>query len=175
MTTLKKPVIILGAILLVLAVYMLFKNVIFKSGHSLINNSSSNITLKIYYIDEDGRVVNEEKELLSGATLLDDIKLAVEEAAAKPSKDKITNGVTQGVKVRKVYVDDNKCAYIDFEESLITRHIGGTQGELNTLECIKQTVASNFKDIEYIKLLVNGKEIQTIAGHINTGGKIRVK
>ncbi|MEI7904575.1 MAG: GerMN domain-containing protein, partial [Candidatus Firestonebacteria bacterium] len=162
-------------LVLALTAYMLFKNVLLKSGHSLIREKHSKIQMRIYCLDADGNTAYETREFSGGSTLLDDIKTAVEETGVRTSKGNVVNAVPAGVKVRNIFLDDKNCVYIDFDKTLVSSHAGGSKGELDTLNCIKNTLTYNFRDIEFVKLLVEGKELQTIAGHINTAGKLNLK
>ncbi|SDB98348.1 MULTISPECIES: N-acetylmuramoyl-L-alanine amidase [unclassified Candidatus Frackibacter] len=64
-----------------------------------------------------------------------------------------------GVKIK------NKIAYVNFSENLITNHWGGSTGERLTLSAIVKTL-TQFSEIEGVQLLIAGKRINTINGHL---------
>ena len=86
----------------------------------------------------------------------------------------ISVGIFDGI-LRNVFIDDKRCVYIDFERALTERHGGGTQGELLTLEALKKTIAANYPELDFVKVLVEGKEIASLAGHISTRGQLKVR
>ena len=76
--------------------------------------------------------------------------------------------IPQGVGLLQRYVDGRGTAYVDFTRDLQTKHPGGTGGELLTIYSIVDTLTANFSEIERVNLLVEGSEILTLAGHIDT-------
>lgn len=76
--------------------------------------------------------------------------------------------IPSGTQLKGLYIDNQKCAYLDFNKALKANHPGGSAGELLTIYSIVNTMVDNFTDIEKVQILVEGKEIQTLAGHIDT-------
>ena len=48
-----------------------------------------------------------------------------------------------------------------------TAHTGGTQDELLTIYSIVDALTSNLPAVSSVQLLVDGKEVDTLAGHID--------
>lgn len=55
----------------------------------------------------------------------------------------------------------------DFSQDLITKHPGGSSSEMMTVFSIVNTVTINIPEYKRVRLLVEGKPIDTIAGHID--------
>jgi hypothetical protein len=68
-------------------------------------------------------------------------------------------------------VDKQKTVYLDFNEDLAAKHPGGITMEVLAVASICKTVLSNF-DLEAVRLLQKGKELKTIAGHLDVESKI---
>ena len=72
------------------------------------------------------------------------------------------------MKLRQLYIDGQGTAYVDFSRDLQTKHPGGSGGELLTIYSIVDTLTTNFDQIHQVKILVEGSEVLTLAGHIDT-------
>ena len=78
------------------------------------------------------------------------------------------NTIPRGTELNEVYIDSQQTAYLDFSSHLIDGHIGGTTAEFLTVTAIFRTVFDAFPDdIKQVQILVNGEEVETIAGHLN--------
>lgn len=71
------------------------------------------------------------------------------------------------VKIRELFIDDRGAAYIDFSEALSRDHPGGTWSEMLTLRSILQTLASNVPEVKQVQILIEGRAVDTLAGHID--------
>lgn len=56
---------------------------------------------------------------------------------------------------------------VDFNQSLIDAHPGGSWGELLTVYALADTVAVNFPHLRQIRLLVEGVAVDTLKGHVD--------
>ncbi len=84
------------------------------------------------------------------------------------------NPIPNGTSVNEVYIDSRKTAYLDFSHHLADGHIGGTTAEYQTVSAILKTVFDAFPDeIKHIQILIDGKEVETLSGHINLSQPIR--
>ncbi len=62
-------------------------------------------------------------------------------------------------------VDDT--AELNFNQSLITYHPGGSTSELLTVHALVNTIAANFPYIRKLLIRVDGKAIATLRGHVD--------
>lgn len=78
------------------------------------------------------------------------------------------NTIPRGTMLNEVYIDSQQTAYLDFSSHLIDGHIGGTTAEFLTVTAILRTVFDAVPDdIKHVQILVDGEEVETIAGHLN--------
>jgi hypothetical protein len=70
-----------------------------------------------------------------------------------------------GTFVRQVFIVD-KTAVIDFSRGLAERHPGGILEEVGTIYSIANTVSDNVAGIDSVRILVEGLELPTLAGHV---------
>lgn len=173
--SLNKILIILAILIGVIIVYKGVILIFFPAKDSMIDYSLKNKKVKLYFVNEDGYLEIEEREILGGATELDDAKICIKELITGPQNKNLVSAVPPGTVLREIYLNDDKCAYVDFDRSLIDKHTGGTEGEVFTIYSIVNTLTSNFNQITSVKILVEGQEVRTIAGHIDIRGALKEK
>lgn len=71
------------------------------------------------------------------------------------------------VKVLGVYRDKRSVIYIDLSEEFKTNFSGDIREEYDILKSVYETVITNIPGAEDVRLLVDGKEIESIGGHFN--------
>ncbi|MCX7699101.1 MAG: GerMN domain-containing protein [Candidatus Goldbacteria bacterium] len=81
--------------------------------------------------------------------------------------------IPEGTTVREVFIDSNSILYIDLSEEFMINNKGGTTLEFLSVYSILKSIFLNFKDIRGVKLLINGIEQETIAGHLSIGDIFR--
>ena len=82
---------------------------------------------------------------------------------AKPSP----HPLAEGSAVSNVFIVNDKLAVIDLNEALADGHRSGIMVEDFTVISLIDTLFSNLPQLERVKILVNGKERQTLAGHVD--------
>ena len=68
--------------------------------------------------------------------------------------------------IRALYIADNT-AYVDFNTAIKEHHPGSIIGELTTIYAIVNSLILNVPEIKAVKILINGAETETLAGHID--------
>ena len=69
--------------------------------------------------------------------------------------------------VRDVFISDDGTAYVDFNEKVTEDYPGGVQMELISIYSVVDSLALNLEGVSAVKLLINGKESETLAGHMD--------
>ncbi|MBR0289557.1 MAG: GerMN domain-containing protein [Selenomonadaceae bacterium] len=70
------------------------------------------------------------------------------------------NAVIRSVKVK------NGLATVDFDGIILKSFVGGSTGEEFLIGSIVDTL-TNFSEVKRVKFLVDGKEIETLSGHMD--------
>jgi len=99
------------------------------------------------------------------------IKVLERELAAGPRQSG-ARILPEGLSLRNAYLGADGLAILDFDASLESFDPGGASGEFLTVNALVQTITENVEGIEKVQLLINGKEKETLAGHINISGSI---
>jgi germination protein M len=113
------------------------------------------------------RMIEERREIVVPDDEASRAQRIMEELAAGPETDDADSTIPPGTRVNSVFFDGTGGAFVDFSKELTENHPGGSAGELFTIRSIVQTLALNFPDVERVSILVDGREIETIAGHID--------
>lgn len=121
------------------------------------------VTVKLYYPTDDAeKLVVVETKVPSK----DKYKASVEALIAGPNKTGLTGIFPKGVKVRSVKVKDG-LATVDFTQELTKRFVGGSTGEEMLVGSLVNTL-TGFSEVTSVLITVEGKGIETIAGHLDT-------
>jgi hypothetical protein len=75
--------------------------------------------------------------------------------------------IPTGTTLRAFYVTSGGDAFVDLSSDISVKHPGGTQAELLTVYSIVNTIATNLQGVQRVQLLVDGKEADSVAGHVD--------
>ncbi len=81
--------------------------------------------------------------------------------------DPYISAVPEGTKLEAVYVTNKGEAFVDLSTEATTNHPGGSLDELFTIYALVNAVTSNLPSITAVQILVGGKEVDTLAGHVD--------
>jgi hypothetical protein len=135
------------------------------------------ITATLYYVSEDGMsLVGAQREVPFGESVSDQARWIVQtQLGAAP--EPLAAAVPAGTTLRGVYVSERDCdavavscqrdAFVDLSADARTKHTGGALDELFTVYAIVDAVTVNLPAISRVQILVEGKEVDTLAGHVD--------
>jgi hypothetical protein len=83
------------------------------------------------------------------------------------TRDDLIPCLPESTKLRNLLIDSKGLAYVDLSLEFLRNHPGGLSAEQSSINCLVLTLADNFPEIAAVSLLVDGKAIETIAGHID--------
>lgn len=72
------------------------------------------------------------------------------------------------------YLLPNGTAIADFSESLATATPSGIQSEQMAVDSITRTLEANVPQVQRLKILIHGQEVETLAGHLDLTGMFLV-
>ncbi len=121
----------------------------------------------VYFADAKNKfLIGEER---SGVAPDDPVlfcRLIVEELIKGPQSN-LTVTIPPKTKLRAVYITPDNTAYVDFTEGIAMQDSGGVVSELMTIYSIVNSLILNVSDVDQVKILIEGKEAETLAGHID--------
>jgi spore germination protein GerM len=121
--------------------------------------------LTLYFGSQDaGSLVPEYRQILSSGEVLENLRRVIEELIAGPGGEGVAT-LPSSVRVRGAFIHD-KTAFIDFSTEIKDEFSGGTAAEYMLVSSVVQTVCANFTDVEAVRILIDGKQVDTIGGHL---------
>jgi len=75
--------------------------------------------------------------------------------------------IPMGTTLRAFYVTQQGDAFVDLSREVTTAHPGGTLNELLTVQAIVNAVLANLPAVQRVQIMVDGREVDTIAGHVD--------
>ena len=76
------------------------------------------------------------------------------------------SAIPAGTTLRAFYVTEKGDAFVDVS-GIAATHPGGSLTELLTVQAIVNAVIANLPAVQRVQILVDGKEVDTIAGHVD--------
>lgn len=81
-----------------------------------------------------------------------------------------THPLAAGAEIRQVFLVDPGLAVIDVNSAFVQGQVSGVLAEELTIASLIQTLATNMPGLTRVKILVDGEEQQTLAGHADLTG-----
>jgi hypothetical protein len=75
--------------------------------------------------------------------------------------------VPEGTRLRTLFLTEKGEAYVDLSPEIADKHPGGSLEELFTVYAIVNVLTVNMPAVTSVQLLVDGREVDTLAGHID--------
>jgi spore germination protein GerM len=125
------------------------------------------IKARLYYVSTDGTKltgVDREVSYAEGATAQAQ-EIVSAQLTAVPAP--LVSAIPAATTLRALYLDGKGAAFVDLSKDVSTAHPGGSQNELLTIYSIVNALTANLPAITSVQLLVDGKEVDTLAGHID--------
>jgi len=94
-------------------------------------------------------------------------KLIVESLIKGPAKEGLMRTISSDATLRALFVTEDKTAYADFSPVIREKHPGGCKSEIITIYSIVNSLILNISEIDTVKILIDGRESMTLAGHID--------
>jgi hypothetical protein len=121
----------------------------------------------LYFVAEDGlSLVPETSDVAFGASPSEQARHVLEAQLAPATRGRVS-AIPAGVKVNAIYFTSKGDAYVDLSREIITGHPGGSLNEALTVYTIVSALTANVREITAVQILVDGKQIDTLAGHID--------
>lgn len=129
--------------------------------------------VRLYFSDLNERfLMAEERFIAQGESPDDTVRALVEELIKGPHSDLMQTFPTE-TGLRGVTVKDGTAA-IDFDKNLVDLHPGGSASEIMTLYSLTNTVILNVPAVKRVTILIEGKILETIKGHIDTSSPLEL-
>ena len=115
--------------------------------------------------DGDGLVAVQREVPLAEGVDAQGREIVAAQLAAAPEPH--VSAIPAGTRLRAFYVTERGDAFVDISGEVSTGHPGGSLNELLTVQAIVNAVTANLSAVQRVQILVDGKEVDTIAGHVD--------
>lgn len=122
------------------------------------------IALRVYY-PIDNRISLVEKKVPRRTKQLAMAGAVIEEYFKGPGNGK-SSGIPLNVKLLGLYKDSSQMLYVDLSDELRRNFQGDALTEYLILKGLYESLMSNLQDVQDIKILIEGREAETLGGHL---------
>jgi spore germination protein GerM len=120
----------------------------------------------LYFQDANQEFLSVEERVIAHPETAVDFARTIMEWLIKGPQKGLVRTIPAETTLRAIYVDDGT-AYVDFSRDIHDNHPGGVKTEYLTILSITNSLILNIPDIRRVKILVEGHEEETLAGHID--------
>jgi len=93
-------------------------------------------------------------------------KVIIETLIRGPKKG-LVRTIPEGTTLHALYVTQDGTACVDMSEAIKEKHPGGIESEIITIYSIVNSLILNIPEIDVVKILIEGNESMTLAGHVD--------
>ncbi|MEQ1575441.1 MAG: GerMN domain-containing protein [Vicinamibacterales bacterium] len=125
------------------------------------------ITATLFYGTEDGEAITgvRREVPLAGDIVAQGKQILTAQMDAAPPP--YVSVVPSGTEVRAFYTTSKGDAFVDLSRTVTDAHGGGSHAELLTVYAIVNAVTTNLPSIQRVQILIDGKQADTLAGHVD--------
>jgi spore germination protein GerM len=128
---------------------------------------TAHITATLFYAASDGQGLSPMRREVPLAEGIVAQGRQILVAQLAPSPDGLRSVIPAGTQLRAFYVTERGDAFVDLSRDIATAHPGGSLNELLTVYALVNAVTANLPAVQRVQLLIDGKEVDTIAGHVD--------
>lgn len=136
-------------------------------------DAARKIKATLFYLSADGtRLAPVDRDVMFSEGPAEQAKHIVEAQVAPPPQDAMS-AIPPGTALRALYLLKDGQAYVDLSREISSAHPGGTLNEILTVYTIVEALTTNLPAITSVHLLVDGREVETLAGHVDLRRPLR--
>ena len=125
------------------------------------------IKAHLFYVADDGsQLTSVERDVMYGEGTIEQAR-AIINAQIAPATEPLISPVPAGTTLRALFVTAKGEAYVDLSRELAEAHPGGSLNELLTVYALVDVLTVNLPAISTVQVLIDGKEVETLAGHVD--------
>ncbi len=125
------------------------------------------IKAHLFYVSDDGtRLTGVERDVPYADQTVAQARRIIE-AQLAPVDAPLVSAIPTGTTLRAVFVTESGAAFVDLSREVTAAHPGGSLNELLTIYTLVQALTTNLPAVTSVQLLVDGQEVDTLAGHVD--------
>ena len=167
---------LVGALLIGLVVILLFQGAAAQSESDSRDDGrlnpelpthSNKIAAHLYFANRNNSFLKSEPRVVHYPDEPVEFGRIIVEALIKGPQKGLIRTIPVGTELNAIYIDPEKVCFVDLSEAVKRKHPGGINSELLTIYSVVNSLILNVSEIKRVKILIDGNEAQTLAGHIN--------
>jgi spore germination protein GerM len=120
----------------------------------------------LYFSDGEGEyLIGEKREIVRKGPVEKEATEMIAELLKGPRGELLPTLPPQ-TKLLALQLNADGVAKVDFSQSLSRNHPGGSSAEVITVYSIVNSLILNFPEIKRVQILIEGKEVETLTGHL---------
>ncbi|MBW2517875.1 MAG: GerMN domain-containing protein [Deltaproteobacteria bacterium] len=143
------------------------RNQIQKTMRSASMTPAQTKPVHLYFSDKDSQFLMAENRVLKSPQDPEFFARSIIEALIKGPQQGLTRTLPAATVIRAIFVTQEGTCFVDLTSAVTENHPGGIQSELLTIYSIVNSLVLNVPQIKAVKILINGTEAMTLAGHID--------
>ena len=121
----------------------------------------------LYFSDSEGEyLVGEKRKILKKNTVQDEAKETVIELIKGPN-GKLIRTLPPRTELLTLEISNAGVARVNFTPALSKDHPGGSSAEIMTVSSIVNSLSINFPQIRRVQIVIDGKPIASLVGHLS--------
>jgi spore germination protein GerM len=121
----------------------------------------------LYFSDSEGEyLIGEKRKILKKRDVKEEAKEMINELINGPD-GKLVPTLPPRTKLLNLRINEAGLARVNFSQALSKDHPRGSTAEMMTVYSIVNSLTLNFPQIKRVQILIDGKPVETIAGHLS--------
>lgn len=165
-----------------IVIYMIYTKVLYKShGEKIVDQNvlfdkragfestiyNNKQVVYLYFADKSKPFLTAEERELTCSNNPAVLGKAIIEALINGPQQDLMRTIPADTRLRALYLTRKGVAYVDITDNIRAQHPGGSESELLTIYSIVNSLVLNIPEITTVKVLIDGTESMTLAGHID--------
>jgi flagellar basal body-associated protein FliL len=121
----------------------------------------------LYFSDTNERFLFPEKRYVPQDKAREGQATELIKALVDGSKTGLVNTFPPKTDIISVKIESDQTARINFGQNLPANHPGGSASEMATIYSLTNTLITNIPEIKKVKILIEGKEQESLKGHVD--------
>ncbi len=138
-----------------------------ESVSAIDSETSDKAVVHLYFSDQENSFLTAEERVFFNMDQPAAFAKKIIEALIEGSEKGLVRTIPATTKLRALYITEEGIAYVDLTDTVKDAHPGGVQSELLTIFSIVNSLVLNMPQVAAAKILVNGNEATTLAGHVD--------
>ena len=144
-----------------------------KAGSAEVNYPEK-AQVNLYFADDQNVYLRSEQRSVPRPPDPAEFGRVIIESLIKGPRGELVRTIPEEASLKAFYIAKDGASYADFTGAIRDRHPGGSSSEIMTIYSIVNSLIVNIPEIRKVKILIEGEESGTLAGHIDLSSPFSV-